>query len=175
MHRTQLKEALMVNWVMRHHREVRGYHVVHMTDDIVSEAVNHTRHNGMPSYRHLCSSSGPDHVGHLTRTRAYTPGQVLLVVCIFLFFPTCHTTSQVERLLRTYDSVLVVDGHAKLSRSVCQHNHGQRTLHPRSMLNVSAQCTKTPALCSSFCAEHGVHFFLSVRLSLYVSIRRGRC
>lgn len=62
---------------------------------------------------------------------------------------------QTLRLLARYDQIVVVDGHDKVNRCVCQYRHGERDVHALTGLRVSAQCTKTPKLKSEFCGEHG--------------------
>lgn len=146
--RRQLKRALFINWLMRHYREYRGLHVMEMTDTVIDEAVNHLRRDGLPEMRHSCGTTGPAHVRHLMKK---------------------NTEAQVDRLLRAFEGVIVMDGHEKLNRTVCQHNAGARELHPHSGLKLSVQCPgmqrnvcicnppfpATPCRDSGFCKEHG--------------------
>lgn len=117
----QLKQAVFLNWVMRHQRETLGYHVFCMSDTMVQEAVNHICREGLPSRLHCCSLVGHVHI------------------------PQQHMSDgQQERLLRRMDNVLVIDGHEKLNRRVCQYRNGQRELHPQSLVQTSVQCTGVP-------------------------------
>ena len=43
--------------------------------------------------------------------------------------------------LRHYANVVIVDGHEKLNRLVCQYQAGQRALHPQTGLNIGMQCS----------------------------------
>lgn len=118
--RRQLKDALFINWLMRHYREHRGYQVMEMTNTVIEESVNLIRQEGLFDARHMCHSTGPVHVPHIARK---------------------GTEAQTARILRTYESVIVMDGHEKLNRAVCQHRAGERELHPQSGLRISAQCS----------------------------------
>lgn len=118
--RRQLRQALFIEWLMRHYRETVGSHVMAMTDTVVQEVVNSIRRDGLPGWNHSCLSAGPVHVSHLSKKMS---------------------DSQVARVLTNYEGILVMDGHEKINRPVCQFQAGVRELHPRSGLRTSAQCT----------------------------------
>ena len=50
---------------------------------------------------------------------------------------------QLDRRLRCMGTVLVIDEHEKLNRSVCQYKCGQHELHPPAMVQISVVCTGT--------------------------------
>ena len=125
LNRRQLKSALQLDWLMRHYREQRGYYVMETNDQMVMEAVNHVRHTGMPSWQHSCVLSGTAHIKRAISSLHLTEAEVHF--CSFGAIDIFHP-SQAERLLLRYSNVVIVDGHDKVNRAVCQHNKGVRVL-----------------------------------------------
>lgn len=101
-----------------------------MTDDVIQEVVNAMRRDGMPEIFHSCVDTGAVHVPYLDKRLS---------------------DHDVQRVLVNYESVVVMDGHEKLNRAVCQHQQGERDVHPLTQLRVPKQCSgvQTPhrALC----------------------------
>jgi hypothetical protein len=65
----QLKKAVLLDGLMRYHREVQGAHVFEDHRDGVAEANNWVRQNGLPSRLHSCVSAGPQHISHISASR----------------------------------------------------------------------------------------------------------
>lgn len=74
--RKQLKKAVFLDWLMRHHREVLGWHVMEMHDGMVMAAINHVRHNGLPSCLHSCSAAGTEHIATTIQQQKWAEGDI---------------------------------------------------------------------------------------------------
>ena len=123
----QLREALVIDGLMRFHRETVGAHVMEYDAQSVSLANNHVRRDGIPSWLHSCRQSGPEHISHIA-TR----------------FQRKWNMVEQERVLGQYQQVIVGDVHEKVCRRVCQFQMGRREVDPKTSLNVSVQCSGTP-------------------------------
>lgn len=78
IHRRQLRAALDLDWVMRHERETRpllkrgltvtqGYHCFLWHKEVIAEAVNSIRRDGLPGWQHSCLSAGVGSPQHVTK------------------------------------------------------------------------------------------------------------
>jgi hypothetical protein len=58
--------------------------------------------------------------------------------------------------LQRFEEVVILDGHEKVCRRVCQHQRGERGLHPTTGLNIPLQCSQWPdkTTGSAYCREH---------------------
>ena len=164
-----LKKGLFLRWTMRYHREQMVQDVMPDTDlrdDTLFEMLNtRIRNNGMPSRHHRCvfttvvlpfglvsgqlpslvcvmcrcTTAGPQHVRHMSFKKAGDD-------------KVAYLTAALQR----FEEVVILDGHEKVCRRVCQHQRGERGLHPTTGLNIPLQCSQWPdkTTGSAYCREH---------------------
>ena len=164
-----LKKGLFLRWAMRYHREQMVQDVMPNTDlrdDSLFEMLNtRIRNNGMPSRHHRCvfttvvlpfglvsgqlpslvsvmcrcTTAGPQHVRHTSFKKAGDD-------------KVAHLTAA----LQSFEEVVILDRHEKVCRRVCQHQRGERVLHPTIGLNIPLQCSQWPdkTTRSAYCREH---------------------
>ena len=152
-----LKKGLFLRLAMHYHREQMVQDVMPDTDlrdDSLFEMLNtRIRNNEMPSWHQRCvfttvvlpfglvsgqtqslvcvmcrcTTAGPQHVRHMSLEKA---GDDKVAY---------HTAA-----LQRFEEVVILDGHEKVCRRVCQHQRGERGLHPTTGLTTPLQCSQWP-------------------------------
>ena len=137
-----------------------------LRDDSLFEMLkNRVRNNGMPSRHHRCeftttvvpfglasgrlptlvcvmckcTTAGPRHVRHMKFKKAGDDKVAYLTA-----------------VLHRFEEVVILDGHEKVCRRVCQHQCGERGLHPTTSLIIPLQCSQWPdkTIGSAYYCEH---------------------
>ncbi len=135
--RRTLRRAVFLDFGLRHYREVMELQLMPMGsnyEDFMKLCNNHVRRDGLPSRNHCCTDAGAIHVSHMPSVNKMD-------------------AAKLETTLRSFEAVVVTDGHEKVCRRVCQNFKSRDMASSPGELNVPQQCTGTPYRDSPFCQE----------------------